>query len=55
MLLNHKHVSTLPFYVAIIDGIFKNWQKKKKKNLDEMDIKDKIVLNGMTWAESDNI
>ena len=29
--------------------------KKETTNPDEMDIKDKLVLNGMTWAAAENI
>ena len=29
--------------------------KKEKTNPDEMQIKDELVLNGMTWAEADDI
>ena len=45
LLSEPKHVSTLPSYVAIINGIFPNWQKKKT---DTVYIKDELVLNGMT-------
>ena len=51
MLSKQKHVSTLPSYVAIINVILPNWIKKKKQNNpDKMEIKDELVLNGMTWA-----
>ena len=51
MLSNPKHVSTLPSYVAIINGIFAKFTfKKETTNPDEIKIKDELVLNGMTWA-----
>ena len=56
MQLNPKHVSTLPSYVAIRNGIYTNWLKKKETtNPDDMDIKDKIVLGVMNWASADEI
>ena len=30
-------------------------RKKKTTNPDKMDIKDKLILNGMTWAVADQI
>ena len=51
MLYNPKHVSNLPAYVDIINGIFfKLAFKKETTNPDKMDIKDELVLNGMDWA-----
>ena len=48
MLYNPKHVSNLPAYVDIINGIFfKLAFKKETTNPDKMDIKDELVLNGM--------
>ena len=42
--------------MAKINGIFAKLNFKKEiTNPDEMDIKDKLVLNGMTWAAADNI
>ena len=56
MLSNPKHVSNIPSYVDIINGIFaKLTLKKETTNPDKMDIKDKLVLRGMTWAASDKI
>ena len=55
MLSNQEHVSTLPSYVAIINGIFPNWLLKKTSNPNAMKIKDKLVLHGMTRAASDDI
>ena len=56
MLSNKKHVSTLPSYVAIINGILPNWLKyiyiyKPEK----IEIQDKTLLKGMTWAVSYDI
>ena len=50
MLLNPKNVSTLPYYVAIINSIFAklNFLKETTKP-DDTEIKDKLVLNSMTW------
>ena len=49
MLSNPKHVCTLPSYVTIINGIFaKLTFKKETSKLDEMEIKDELVLNGVT-------
>ena len=46
---NPKHVSTIPYYVAIINYIFPNWIFfKETTNPDEMEIKDKLVFDGMT-------
>ena len=53
MLSNPKHVSNFPSYVAIINGIHP--KLTKKKNPDEMDIKDKLVLNGTTWSAVEEI
>ena len=51
MLLNPKHVITLPYYVAIINSIFDKLALKKETiNSDEMEIQDELVLNGITWA-----
>ena len=55
MLLKPKHVSTLPSYVDIKNGIFPNWLKKETKNPEDMDIQDEFVLHGMTWAAADDI
>ena len=55
MLSNQKHVSTLPTYVDIINGIFPNGIKKETKKPDEMEIKYELVLHGMTWSAADNI
>ena len=56
MLSNQKHVSTIPYYVAIINGIFANSTfKRETTNPYEMDIKDELVLNGMTWSAEDEI
>ena len=49
MLSNPKHVSTLPSYMTIINGIFARLTFKKK---DKMEIKDELVLQGMTWEAS---
>ena len=54
MLSNPKHVSTLPSYVAIINGIFYKLNLNIKKP-DKMETKDELVLNGMNWAAADNI
>ena len=51
MLSNPKHVSTLPSYVAIINDIFAKFTfKKETTNPDDMEIKDELVLHGMTWS-----
>ena len=56
LLSNLKHVSTIPYYVAIINGIFpKLTFKKETTNPDGMEIKDELILNGMAWAEADDI
>ena len=56
MLSNPKHVSTLPSYVAIINGIFDKLNFfKETKNPDDIDIKDKLVLNVTTREEADDI
>ena len=56
MLSNPKLVNTLPFYMAIINGILYNLNvKKKATNPDKMEIKYKLVLNGVTWAALDKI
>ena len=56
MLSNPKHVITLPYYVAIINGIFPHRLKEKETtNPYEMEIKYKIFLHKMTWAEADEI
>ena len=56
MLSNPKHASTLPSYVAIINGfIVKLYIKKETINPDEMKIKDELVLQGMTQAVADEI
>ena len=56
MLSNQKHVSTITSYMAIINVIFpKLTFKKETTNPEEMQIKDELVLNGITWAELDKI
>ena len=56
MLSKPKHVSTLPSYVAIINGIFAKLTKTNiKPNPDNMDIKDELVLHEMTWEAADEI
>ena len=52
---NPKYVNTLPYYVAIINGIWPNWVFKKATNPDNMEIKDEIVSRGMAWAAADDI
>ena len=56
MLLNPKHVSTLPSYGDIINGIFPklNFLKDRTKPY-EMEIKDELVLYSMTWSSADEI
>ena len=56
MLSNLKHVSTLPSYVAIINSIFAKLNlKEETANLDEMEIKYKLVLHGTTQAAAEDI
>ena len=56
MLSNPKHISTPPFYVDIINGIFPHLIfNKETTNPDEMEIKDNLVLNGMTLAAAEDI
>ena len=56
MISNPKHVSTLPFYVDIMNGIFTNWLLKKETTKPNyMEIKYDLVLNGITCSESDEI
>ena len=56
MLSNHKHVSNLQSYMAIINGIFAKLNKKKETTKpDKMKIKDELVLQGMTQEEADEI
>ena len=53
ILLNLKHVITLPSYVAIINRIFlKLTFKKETTNPYKMKIKYELVLNGMNWVET---
>ena len=54
MLLNPKHISNLPSYVDILNGILpKLIFSKEPTNSDEMEIKDELVLTVITWAEVD--
>ena len=56
MLLNQKHVSTLQYYGAIINGIFAKLNIKKETiNPNEMNIKYELVLQGMTQVAADKI
>ena len=56
ILSNLKHVSTLPYYVTILNGIFSNFFFfKETTNSDKVEIKDELVLNGMTWEAVGNI
>ena len=56
MLYNHKHVSTLQYYVDIINSILPTLSiKKETTNPDEKKIKYELVLHGMTRAAADNI
>ena len=55
MILNPKHVSNLPSYINIINGVLPNLLFKIDKNPDEMEIKDELVLNGTTWTSADKI
>ena len=48
MLLKQKHVSTLPFYVAIINGTLPNWPFKKKQQTHTI-WRLKIILSCMAW------
>ena len=49
MLLNPKHVSTLPSYVDIINGIFSKIDfLTETTNPDNTDIKDNLILHFMT-------
>ena len=51
MLSSHKHVSTLPYSVDIINGILpKLTLKLETTHPDEIKIKDELVLHGMTRA-----
>ena len=56
MLQNPKHAINIPSYVAIINAIFaKLTLKTTTTNPDEMDTKDELIFNGMTWAAADKI
>ena len=56
MLSSQKHVSTLQYYVAIINCIFSKLNlKKETTNPNDMKIKDELVLQGMTQASADEI
>ena len=56
MLSIQKHVSNLPSYVDIINGIFsKLILKIETKNPDDTKIKDELVLHGITQAAADEI
>ena len=51
-----KHISTLPSYLAIINGILPKFTFLiETTNPDKMEIKDELVLNSMTWVAADNI
>ena len=39
----------------IINGIFPNFFLKETTNSEEIEIKDELVLNGMTWEAADDI
>ena len=48
ILLDQKHVSTLPPYVAIINGIFQNWPLKKKQKTQKR-YRLKMSLSWTAW------
>ena len=56
MLSNQKHVSTLQYYGAVINGIFPKLNSKKETtNPNQMKIKDELFLQGMTQVAEDKI